>query len=110
MILYSRFASLLMALFLLAGLTLVLAQLGCYSASGYYNRGWDYDLKGDYDNAIANYTKAIEQKPNYAEAYFKRGRAYWMKNDYDSAITDYTKAIEQKPDYAEAYSDRVRST
>jgi tetratricopeptide (TPR) repeat protein len=30
-------------------------------------------VKGDYDGAIADSTKAIELKPNYAEAYADRG-------------------------------------
>jgi tetratricopeptide (TPR) repeat protein len=62
-----------------------------------------YGLKGLYDQAIADWTKAIELKPDYAEAYFQRGAGYVLKGLSDQAIVDYTKAIELKPDYAKAY-------
>ena len=48
-------------------------------------------------------TKAIELRPDYADAYCFRGRAYRSQGEHDRAIEDSTKAIELKPDYAEAY-------
>ena len=62
--------------------------------------------KGDYDRALQDYTKAIDLKPNDAEAYNNRGGAYYLKEEYESAIVDFTKAIQLKPDYAEAYNNR----
>lgn len=77
--------------------------------------------------AIADYTKAIEIKPNEADFYYGRGNAYvaqeasdWVKGNGDhdptrhagtssdcaKAINDYTKAIEINPNYAEAYYSR----
>ena len=50
--------------------------------------------KGEYDSAIANYTKAIDINARDAVAYNNRGIAYRAKGDNDSAIADYTKAIE----------------
>jgi tetratricopeptide (TPR) repeat protein len=75
-------------------------------AEAYYNRGLAYQLKKEYDKAIADYTKAIEINPNDAEAYNNRGLAYGSKKEYDKAIADYTKAIEINPKYAEAYYNR----
>ena len=60
----------------------------------YHNRGDAYGLKGDIDNAILDYTKAIELNPNYAPAYNSRGRAYTRKGDYVRAVDDVTKAGE----------------
>ena len=37
-------------------------------AIAYYNRGATYKLKGDFDRAIADFSKAIELKPDYAAA------------------------------------------
>ena len=62
--------------------------------------------KGDYDRALQDYTKAIDLKPNDAEAYNNRGGAYYLKEEYESAIIDFTKAIDLNPDYAEAYNNR----
>jgi tetratricopeptide (TPR) repeat protein len=63
----------------------------------YHNRGDAYGLKGDFDHAIADYTKAIEINPNYAPAYNGRGRAYTSKGDYAHAVADVTRATELAP-------------
>ena len=43
------------------------------SAESYLNRGIEKADLGVYEEAIANYDKAIEIEPNLAEAYNKRG-------------------------------------
>ena len=48
--------------------------------------------------AVADYTKAIETKVNYAEAYFSRGFANEKLKKYEEAIVDYNKTIEIDPD------------
>jgi len=75
-------------------------------AVAYYNRGIEYQHKGDLDRAMADYTKAIEIDPKYAAAYYNRGVAYRAKGDFDRAIADYSKAIEIDPKYAAAYNNR----
>jgi tetratricopeptide (TPR) repeat protein len=75
-------------------------------AFSYYNRGTAYIHKGEYDNAIEDYNKAIELKPDFAEAYNNRGNTYSDKGEYDNAIEDYNKAIKLKPDFAVAYNNR----
>ena len=74
---------------------------------------WDYLLKGfsaseanETDKAIEYYSKAIELKPDYAEAYNNRGNIFAEKKQYDKALEDYSKAIELKPDYAKAFCNR----
>ena len=51
-----------------------------------------------YDRAIADYDKAIEIDPKYAQAYNNRGYAYEAKGEHDRAIADYDKAIEIDPE------------
>jgi tetratricopeptide (TPR) repeat protein len=67
----------------------------------------EYADKEDYDNAIAEYSRAIELDPNSARAFHDRGYVYdYNKDDYDQAIADYTRAIELDPNYWEAYYNR----
>ncbi len=75
-------------------------------AEAYYNRGVAWQNKGQYDQAIADYGKALEINPRYAEAYSNRGAAWQSKGQYDQAIADYGKALEINPRYAEAYYNR----
>ena len=58
------------------------------------------------DQAIKDYTKAIELDPRDTHAYYNRGNTYYKKGQYDQAIKEYTKAIELNPKLAEAYDDR----
>jgi tetratricopeptide (TPR) repeat protein len=75
-------------------------------AEAYNNRGNAYLAKGDFDRAIADYTKAIEIDPKDADAYNNRSYAYHAKGDFDRAIADYTKVIEIDPRAAAAYGNR----
>ncbi len=69
-------------------------------------KGVAYVLKGKYDEAISDFTKAIEINPKFADAYFSRGAAFGIKCQHDQAISDYNKAIEINPKYAKAYNNR----
>ena len=56
-----------------------------------------------FDAAIKYYKKALEIKPDYAEAYYNMGIALKDNGDLDAAIDSYKKALEIKPDYVGAY-------
>lgn len=58
------------------------------------------------DEAIADYTKAIDLQPDFAQAYLNRGLAHAGQNCPTEAIADYNKAIALQSDYAEAYLNR----
>ena len=75
-------------------------------AIAFYARAGAYKTKGDNDQSIADYTKAIEANAHYADAYAGRGIVYQIKGNYDDAIVDYSKAIEFDPRYANAYVGR----
>ena len=91
-------------------LSLVLAGLasGCsdFSAGMSGGRANDEMNKGNYDAAIADYTKAIESDPTLPVPYLNRGLAKQAKGDVDGAIADDDKAIELNPNYAAAYHNR----
>jgi len=47
----------------------------------------------NYDQAISDYTKAIEINPDYTEAYLNRGNAYAFSMDnFSQACSDWQKA------------------
>jgi tetratricopeptide (TPR) repeat protein len=58
------------------------------------------------ENAVINYTSAIEVNPMNAEAYSKRANLQHILGKYDLAIKDYNVAIEFNPDAAVLYSNR----
>ena len=66
-------------------------------------QSWYLQGQSEIDNAIADYTKAIELNPNHADPYYNRGVAYRVKGDHDRAIADYTKAVALNPNDAEVY-------
>ena len=82
--------------------------------------GMSITRTGAFDQAIADYDRAIKLKPDYADAYNNRGDAYFDEGhdyrviaaydeanaDHDRAIADYDQAIKFKPDYADAYNGR----
>jgi tetratricopeptide (TPR) repeat protein len=72
----------------------------------YASRGIAYYTKGEYDRAIADYTRSIEINPKDAITYSNRGRAYNDKGEYDRAIADYTRSIEINPKDAIVYNNR----
>jgi tetratricopeptide (TPR) repeat protein len=60
-----------------------------------------------WDEAIADYSRAIELKPEAAfVGYVQRSYAKYLKGDFDGAIADASRAIQQRPDFGRAYSYR----
>ena len=62
---------------------------GNYEA--YYYRGCARVNAQKYEEAIADFEKAVELKPDYADAYFNLGRTYYLMHDEDKACENYTK-------------------
>jgi TonB family protein len=72
----------------------------------YQKRAAGYVSKGDWDLALADYTKAIEMDATDASDYLNRGLAHYAKGSYEKAIADFNKAIELKPKDTHAYLSR----
>ena len=72
----------------------------------YTNRGVEYEIKKDYDKAIADHDQAIKVDPKNPAPYNNRGNAYIGKQDYEHALADFDQAIKLNPKYAEAYFNR----
>jgi tetratricopeptide (TPR) repeat protein len=63
-------------------------------ADAYMHRGFIYvNNKGDYDNAITEFTNAISLDDKNSSAYRGRGWAYTEKGDYDLAIKDLDTSV-----------------
>ena len=61
----------------------------------YNNRGVSKFKLEDYEGAIADYYKALEINPNFADAYYNRGVSKLkLKNQKESACLDLNKATE----------------
>ena len=81
----------------------LLAQLGTakplsegkqpISAETYLLRGWVKSGLDDYKGAIADYDKAIQLKPNFAEAYAARGAAKYSLGRTGEAKQDLQTAL-----------------
>ena len=58
----------------------------------YYNRACAKFNGGNYKDAISDFEKAIEIKPDYADAYFTLGRTYSVMHDTDMSCYYYKMA------------------
>jgi len=58
------------------------------------------------EEALAAYGRALELKPDYAEAHLNRGNALRELKRLEEAVASYDRALQQKLDYAEAFNNR----
>jgi tetratricopeptide (TPR) repeat protein len=75
-------------------------------AATYNNLGVAWKAKGEVDQAIASYDRAIAVDPRFANAYGNRGAAFGAKGDLDSAMRDFNRALELDPKLAQAHENR----
>ena len=66
-------------------------QLGL---EAYNVRAAIYGMKGEWELAISDYTKAIELKPSSLESYYSRALAYKQLGKKSNAISDFRKILE----------------
>ena len=69
----------------------------------YLNLSAAFKSLGKLEESIISCRKAIELKPNYAEAHFNLGVILVSLGKLEEAVKSYSKAIEFKIDYVEAY-------
>lgn len=76
-------------------------------AIAYTLRGHVYYELVRYEEAIADYTKAISLNPNSPDVYYSRAYIlYYELKDYESAILDLTESIKLAPNYGDSYAMR----
>ncbi|MEJ2091139.1 MAG: tetratricopeptide repeat protein [Syntrophobacterales bacterium] len=62
---------------------------------------------GKFDQAIATFTRGLQQKHNDPTLLYLRGKAYTAKGQYSRALEDLNAAIKAKPSYGQAYFGRA---
>lgn len=75
-------------------------------AHAYMNRGLTFVGKGQLDEAIKDFDKAVALNPSFYEAYSNRGGAFEKMGRLDRAVEDFNRAIALNPRYANAYFNR----
>ena len=68
----------------------------------YSNRGNILQTLKRFDEALADYARAIDLQPGYAVAHFNRGNALQLLKRFEEAVASYERALELQPDLAEA--------
>ena len=76
------------------------------SCDASYQAGCNYYKKQQYQDAINEFSKALEFNPKLAEAYEFRGCSYYFLEDPPSALKDLNKAIELNPNSSNAFCFR----
>jgi hypothetical protein len=72
----------------------------------YYNRGTELGQLKRYEEAIADFNKAIATYP-FDYVYGNRATAFYLMGRYQDALRDYDRAIAINPDNANSYYDRA---
>jgi Tfp pilus assembly protein PilF len=78
------------------------------NVKAYSLRGYANDKLGKRENAVLDYSRAIDIDPGRAVDYNNRGATYGDLGKYDLAKSDLDKAIELDPKLATAYYNRAK--
>jgi len=73
------------------------------TADEWFQQGYDHGASGQYEEAIAAYSKAIELDPRGPEAYYNRASAFGLSGDHQRAVEDFRKAAQLGHREARAY-------
>jgi tetratricopeptide (TPR) repeat protein len=74
------------------------------TAAELFRKAYEFQMSGDYPQAIDFYTRSIQAFPT-AEAYTFRGWTYSFLGDYDRAIAECLEAIKVDPEFGNPYND-----
>ena len=70
----------------------------------FFQKGYEQQRAGDYQQAIELYTRSLEIFPT-AEAYTFRGWTYSFLGNYERAIAECLEAIKVDPEFGNPYND-----
>ena len=78
-------------------------------AYAYYIQGQFKYVEGHYQEAIADFDKAVQLNRETLYIYYIRGSAKAILGEHEAAIADFDKAIQLNPEFAEASDARKRA-
>ncbi|MEW6493765.1 MAG: tetratricopeptide repeat protein [Cyanobacteriota bacterium] len=90
----------------LVATVLMVSLIRSNNATDLYNRGETLLELKRYEDALTAYNRAVEIKPEYAEAWKGKGDTLLELKRYEDARNAYDKAIQIQPDYGEAWIGR----
>jgi protein O-mannosyl-transferase len=76
---------------------------------GYNNLGNALLQKGQVDEALEQFQKALEINPNYAQANYNLGVALFQKGELDEAIAQFQEVLRLKPDFSSAQDNLAKA-
>jgi tetratricopeptide (TPR) repeat protein len=76
-----------------------------YQAELYYGLGGSLEKRGQTENAVESYSKAIALDSNYVEAYHNLGLLLAKQNRFEQAIANYNTGLKLDPQYAPLLRD-----
>lgn len=79
------------------------------NATDLYSRGGTLLELKRFQDALEAYNRAVELKPEYAEAWNGQGNALLELKRYEDALNAYDKAIQLNPIYLEAWTSRGKA-
>lgn len=71
-----------------------------------YHSGLDHFGHQEYESAIEDFDRALQNDHNFAKALDARANAYMREGQNDLAIQDYSRAVEITPEFSEAFAHR----
>jgi len=74
-------------------------------ARSHHNLGYALEGKGNLNEAIGHYLKAIRIKPDYSEAQYGLGNALASQGNLKEAVSHYLEALHIKPGYPEVHNN-----
>ena len=72
------------------------------SAKDYFNQGVAHYERGDLDEAIAEYSKALDMGPDFVDIRTRLGNVYREMGMFNAAIAEFEHVKREKPDYLQA--------
>ena len=79
------------------------SELQMHHAFLFVKRAFVDKKLGNIEEALADYSQAIEIKKDYVDAYVSRGIALYESKKYEMALEDFRQASELKPDFPRIY-------
>jgi lipoprotein NlpI len=76
-------------------------------AQALYQRGAGHAAKGDYKEAVRDFTQALKFAPNSSDALYNRGGAYSKLGQWDDALADFNALLKIVPNDPNTYYARA---